>query len=75
MLGATGSIAAYKAADLASRLTQAGVQVDVILSGAAEKFVQTRVIFGACSMIAGPPMAGSLVELPPVSSRPASRRR
>jgi phosphopantothenoylcysteine decarboxylase / phosphopantothenate---cysteine ligase len=39
LLGVTGSIAAYKAADLASKLTQAGTQVDVILSGAAEKFV------------------------------------
>jgi phosphopantothenoylcysteine decarboxylase / phosphopantothenate---cysteine ligase len=38
-LGVTGSIAAYKAADLASKLTQAGAQVDVILSGAAENFV------------------------------------
>jgi phosphopantothenoylcysteine decarboxylase / phosphopantothenate---cysteine ligase len=38
-LGVTGSIAAYKAADLASRLTQAGAQVDVILTGAAEKFI------------------------------------
>ncbi len=38
-LGVTGSIAAYKAADLASKLTKAGVQVDVILTGASEKFV------------------------------------
>ena len=38
-LGVTGSIAAYKAADLASKLTQAGAQVDVILTSAAEKFV------------------------------------
>jgi len=38
-LGVTGSIAAYKAADLASKLTQSGAQVDVILTGAAEKFV------------------------------------
>jgi phosphopantothenoylcysteine decarboxylase / phosphopantothenate---cysteine ligase len=38
-LGVTGSIAAYKAADLASKLTQTGAQVDVILTGAAEKFV------------------------------------
>jgi phosphopantothenoylcysteine decarboxylase/phosphopantothenate--cysteine ligase len=38
-LGVTGSIAAYKAADLASKLTQAGTQVDVILTGAAKKFV------------------------------------
>ena len=39
LLGVTGSIAAYKAADLASKLAQAGAQVDVILTGAAEKFV------------------------------------
>jgi phosphopantothenoylcysteine decarboxylase/phosphopantothenate--cysteine ligase len=39
VLGVTGSIAAYKAADLASKLTQAGVQVDVILTSSAEKFV------------------------------------
>jgi phosphopantothenoylcysteine decarboxylase/phosphopantothenate--cysteine ligase len=39
ILGVTGSIAAYKAADLASKLTQAGAQVDVILTGAAEKFI------------------------------------
>ena len=39
ILGVTGSIAAYKAADLASKLTQAEAQVDVILTGAAEKFV------------------------------------
>ena len=38
-LGVTGSIAAYKAADLASKLTQAGALVDVILTGAAQKFV------------------------------------
>jgi phosphopantothenoylcysteine decarboxylase/phosphopantothenate--cysteine ligase len=39
ILGVTGSIAAYKSADLASRLTQAGAQVDVILSSSAEKFI------------------------------------
>lgn len=39
ILGVTGSIAAYKAVDLASKLTQAGAQVDVILTGAAEKFI------------------------------------
>ncbi len=39
LLGVTGSIAAYKAAELASKLTQAGMQVDVILSAAARKFV------------------------------------
>ncbi|MBL8061477.1 MAG: bifunctional phosphopantothenoylcysteine decarboxylase/phosphopantothenate--cysteine ligase CoaBC [Anaerolineales bacterium] len=39
LLGVTGSIAAFKAADLASKLTQAGAQVDVILTSAGEKFV------------------------------------
>jgi phosphopantothenoylcysteine decarboxylase/phosphopantothenate--cysteine ligase len=39
LLGITGSIAAYKAAELASKLTQAGAQVDCILTPAAEKFV------------------------------------
>ncbi len=39
ILGVSGSIAAYKAADLASKLTQAGALVDVILTPAAEKFV------------------------------------
>jgi phosphopantothenoylcysteine decarboxylase/phosphopantothenate--cysteine ligase len=39
LLGITGSIAAYKAADLASKLTREGAQVDVILTPAAEKFV------------------------------------
>ena len=39
LLGVTGSIAAYKAADLASKLTQAGANVDVILTKAAEHFI------------------------------------
>ncbi|MFH2102274.1 MAG: bifunctional phosphopantothenoylcysteine decarboxylase/phosphopantothenate--cysteine ligase CoaBC [Chloroflexota bacterium] len=39
ILGVTGSIAAYKAADLASRLTQAGAHVEILLTSAAEKFV------------------------------------
>jgi phosphopantothenoylcysteine decarboxylase/phosphopantothenate--cysteine ligase len=39
VLAATGSIAVYKAVDLASKLTQAGAQVDVIMTDAAQKFV------------------------------------
>ncbi|MCL2679567.1 MAG: bifunctional phosphopantothenoylcysteine decarboxylase/phosphopantothenate--cysteine ligase CoaBC [Dehalococcoidia bacterium] len=39
VLGVTGSIAAYKAAELASYLTKAGAQVDVILTDAAQKFI------------------------------------
>jgi phosphopantothenoylcysteine decarboxylase/phosphopantothenate--cysteine ligase len=39
ILGVTGSIAAYKATDLASKLTQAGALVDVILTPSATKFI------------------------------------
>jgi phosphopantothenoylcysteine decarboxylase/phosphopantothenate--cysteine ligase len=39
VLGVTGGIAAYKAADLASKLVQAGAQVDVIMTEAATRFV------------------------------------
>jgi phosphopantothenoylcysteine decarboxylase/phosphopantothenate--cysteine ligase len=39
LLGVTGSIAAYKAAAVASQLTQAGAEVDVILTEAGARFV------------------------------------
>ncbi|GAB4279211.1 MAG: bifunctional phosphopantothenoylcysteine decarboxylase/phosphopantothenate--cysteine ligase CoaBC [Candidatus Promineifilaceae bacterium] len=39
LLGVTGSIAAYKVVDLASKLTQAGALVDVVMTEAAQKFV------------------------------------
>ena len=39
MLGVSGSIAAYKAAELASRLTQQGAQVSTLLTEAAMEFV------------------------------------
>ncbi|CAG0962359.1 phosphopantothenoylcysteine decarboxylase / phosphopantothenate---cysteine ligase [Anaerolineae bacterium] len=39
VLGVTGSIAAFKAADLASKLVQAGAVVDVIMTEAAQKFI------------------------------------
>jgi phosphopantothenoylcysteine decarboxylase / phosphopantothenate---cysteine ligase len=39
VLGVCGGIAAYKVADLASKLTQAGALVDVILTESATKFV------------------------------------
>jgi phosphopantothenoylcysteine decarboxylase/phosphopantothenate--cysteine ligase len=39
VLGVTGSIACYKAADLASKLTQEGAQVDVILTQGASNFI------------------------------------
>ena len=39
VLGVSGSIAAYKAADLASKLTQAGALVDVVLTESGALFV------------------------------------
>jgi phosphopantothenoylcysteine decarboxylase/phosphopantothenate--cysteine ligase len=39
VLGVTGSIAAYKAVDIASKLTQKGITVDVVMTKAAREFV------------------------------------
>ena len=39
VLGVTGSIAAYKAADIASKLTRAGAKVEVIMTEAATRFI------------------------------------
>ena len=39
LLGVTGSIACYKAVDLASKLTQAGALVDVLMTASALEFV------------------------------------
>lgn len=57
-LGIGGSIAAYKAVDLASKLTQAGAQVDVIMTRAAERFV-TPLTFQS---VTGRPVYDSLWE-------------
>jgi len=46
ILGVTGSIAAYKSVELASRLTKAGALVDVVLTEAAAKLV-TAVTFSS----------------------------
>lgn len=39
ILGVTGSIAAYKAAELASKLAQSGAQVDTLLTPSATQFI------------------------------------
>lgn len=39
VLGVSGSIAAYKAADIASKLVQVGAQVDVVLTESAQEFI------------------------------------
>lgn len=46
VLGVTASIAAYRAADLASMLTKGGIDVDVILTREARKFI-TPLTFAA----------------------------
>jgi len=38
-LGVTGSISAYKAADLASKLRQSGATVEVVMTPAATRFI------------------------------------
>lgn len=40
MLGVTGGIAAYKAAELASTLVQAGVELTVVMTAGARQFIQ-----------------------------------
>jgi len=39
VLGITGSIAAYKAAEIASKLTEAGARVEVVMTESATKFI------------------------------------
>ncbi len=46
VLGVTGSIAAFKAADLASKLTQAGALVDIVLTRSAGEFVGVATFAG-----------------------------
>lgn len=58
VLGVTGSIAAYKAADVASKLTQQGARVDVILTPAAIEFV-TPLTFRA---VTGRPVTSDMFE-------------
>lgn len=42
VLGVTGSIAAYKAADLTSKLVQAGIEVRVVMTESATRLVQAQ---------------------------------
>lgn len=44
LLGITGSIAAYKAADIANRLTKDGYQVDAIMTDSAREFITPMTI-------------------------------
>lgn len=58
IIGVAGGIAAYKAADLVSKLAQAGNQVSVVLTASGEKFVGSAT-FAALS---GRPVATELFD-------------
>ena len=58
LLGVTGGIAAYKAADLASKLVQAGANVTVVMSSAARNFIGPTTF----EALTGRPVHGDLFE-------------
>ncbi len=59
VLGITGSIAAYKAADIASKLTQAGAKVEVVMTESATKFIAPLTLRN----ITGRPVVTDMFEL------------
>ena len=59
VLGITGGIAAYKAADIASKLTQAGAKVEVIMTESATKFITPLTLRN----ITGRPVVTDMFEL------------
>jgi len=60
VLGITGGIAAYKAADIASKLTQAGAKVEVVMTESATKFIAPLTLRN----LTGRPVVTSMWELP-----------
>jgi len=65
LLGVTGGIAAYKICTLASHLTQAGAEVDVVMTEAATRFV-APLTFQA---LTGRPVHTDAAWLPPVGAQ------
>jgi len=59
ILGITGSLAAYKAADIASKLTQAGARVEVIMTESATRFIAPLTLRN----ITGRPVVTNMFEL------------
>jgi len=59
VLGITGGIAAYKAADIASKLTQAGARVDVVMTQSATRFIAPLTL----RSLTGRPVVTSMWEL------------
>src|SRR2546421_10437638 len=66
VLGVTGSIAAYKAVDLASKLTQAGATVDVVMTTEAGQFVAPLSFHG----VTGRTVYSSMWEMRPDTPEP-----
>jgi len=64
ILGITGGIAAYKAADIASKLTQAGARVEVIMTESATRFISPLTLHS----LTGRPVVTSMWELSSESS-------
>jgi phosphopantothenoylcysteine decarboxylase/phosphopantothenate--cysteine ligase len=59
VLGITGGVAAYKAADIASKLTQAGARVDVVMTESATKLITPLTLRN----ITGRPVVTDMFEL------------
>jgi len=59
VLGITGGIAAYKAADIASKLTQAGARVEVVMTESATRFIAPLTL----RSLTGRPVVTSMWEL------------
>jgi len=59
VLGITGGIAAYKAADIASKLTQAGAKVEVVMTESATRFIAPLTL----RSLTGRPVLTSMWEL------------
>ena len=59
VLGITGGIAAYKAVDIASKLTQAGARVDVVMTESAIRFITPLTL----RSLTGRPVVTSMWEL------------
>ena len=59
ILGITGGIAAYKAAELCSKLTQAGAKVEVVMTESATEFITPLTL----RSLTGRPVVTSMWEL------------
>jgi len=59
VLGITGGIAAYKAADIASKLTQAGARVEIVMTESATRFIAPLTL----RSLTGRPVVTSMWEL------------